>query len=49
MEVYPSTARRAGSGGSTPDYEQIYRAMRLESFERIEEERIRKKYACQGI
>ena len=49
MEVYPSTAKRVGSGGSTPDCEQIYRAMRLESFERIEDERIRKKYACQGI
>ena len=49
MEVYPSTTRRVGSGSSTPlDCEQLYRAMRLESFERFEEERVRKKYACQG-
>ena len=47
IEVYP---RRVGSGGSTPpDCEQLYRAMKLESFERMEEERVRKKYACQGI
>jgi hypothetical protein len=49
MEVYPSTSRRVGGGSSTPlDCEQLYRAMKLESFERIEDERVRKKYACQG-
>jgi hypothetical protein len=47
IEVYP---RRVGSGGSNPpDCEQLYRAMKLESFERMEEERVRKKYACQGL
>jgi hypothetical protein len=31
-----------------PDYEQLYRAMQLETFDGIGEDRVRKKYACQG-
>ena len=50
-DVYPTTTRRVGNGSSTPppDYEQLYQAMQLEKLEGLEEERVRKKYACQGI
>ena len=44
MQVYP------GPGSSTPppDYEQLYLAIQRGTFEGIEDERVRKKYACQG-
>lgn len=32
-----------------PDYEQLYQAMQLDHSAEAEEERVRKKYACQGI
>ena len=58
VDVY---ARRSVSGGSSasagregsltppPDYEQLYQAMQLDNFEGLQEERVRKKYACQGL
>src|SRR5436305_3607105 len=51
VEMYPSNGRRDVSSGSTtppPDYEQLYQAMQLDVLEGISEERLRKKYACQG-
>jgi hypothetical protein len=38
----------SGSRTPPPDYEQLYQAMQLDHNENIEEERVRKKYACQG-
>jgi hypothetical protein len=39
---------REGSLTPPPDYEQLYQAMQLDNFEGLQEERVRKKYACQG-
>ena len=48
LDVYP---RRVGSGSLTPppDYDQLYQAMQVESMAEHDEDRVRKKYACQGI
>ena len=54
VDVY--APRRVGSAGSgregsltpPPDYEQLYQAMQLDGFDGLHEERVRKKYACQG-
>jgi hypothetical protein len=57
VDVYAQ--RRVGSTGSAgagregsltppPDYEQLYQAMQLDNFDGLHEERVRKKYACQG-
>jgi hypothetical protein len=41
--------RTSGSLTPPPDYEQLYQALQLESsFDGLGEERVRKKYACQG-
>jgi hypothetical protein len=39
---------RVGSRTPPPHYEQLYQAMQLDHHENIEEERVRKKYACHG-
>jgi len=50
IEVMDLEGNRRGSGSLTPppDYEQLYEAMQVQGYEGIEEERVRKKYACQG-
>jgi hypothetical protein len=58
VDVYPtrrsvsaaanSPGGREGSLTPPPDYEQLYQAMQLDNFEGLQEERVRKKYACQG-
>ena len=37
-----------GSLTSPPDYEALYQAMQVEKFDDSGNERVRKKYACQG-
>lgn len=37
-----------GRSPSPADYEQLYRAMQLENFDGIGDDRVRRKYACQG-
>jgi len=52
MEVYPrvASASSSSSGSLTPplDYEQLYNAIQLDTSDGNEDERVRKKYACQG-
>lgn len=52
MEVYPrvASASSSSSGSLTPplDYEQLYNAIQLDALDGNEDERVRKKYACQG-
>lgn len=46
MDVYPR--RSSGRLTPPPDYEQLFQAMQVESMSEAAEERVRKKYACQG-
>ena len=49
MEVYstqPAHSGRQGALTPPPDYEQLYQAMQLDTLN--EEDRVRRKYACQG-
>jgi hypothetical protein len=47
VDVYPR--RTSGRLTPPPDYEQLYEAMQMETMSDVAEERVRKKYACQGI
>src|SRR5579859_7017953 len=50
MEVYSTQAAHSGRQGALtppPDYEQLYQAMQLDTLN--EEDRVRRKYACQGV
>jgi hypothetical protein len=51
VDVYSRSVSGRSTGSLTPppDYEQLYQAMQLDSnFDGIGDERVRKKYACQG-
>ena len=50
MEIYSTQAAHSARQGTLtppPDYEQLYQAMQLDTLN--EEDRVRRKYACQGL
>jgi hypothetical protein len=54
MDIYPGRNGPTSSsslGGLTPppDYEQLYHALQLDNFDGTGDDRVRKKYACQGL
>ena len=44
----PTGNSRQGSLTPPPDYEQLFQAIQSHNFDGLREERVRKKYACQG-
>jgi len=49
MDIYQRRGASSGRLTPPPDYEQLYQAMQVENMtDPAAEERVRKKYACQG-